>query len=73
MGGRDLPPGCARLLSQAGEADRVKRGLLHPRGVWANYGAVLLAKEYQEPLYWVSNMATAAEACRLYEKLYTLF
>src|SRR6516162_4636603 len=44
VGGRDLPPGCARLLSQAGEADRVKRGLRHSRGVWANYGAVLLGQ-----------------------------
>jgi hypothetical protein len=26
------------------------------------------AKGYQEPLYLVSNMAPAEEACRLYEK-----
>ncbi|HEX5942812.1 MAG TPA: transposase [Anaerolineales bacterium] len=38
----------------------------------AAYGPILLlccwAKGYQEPLYLVSNMATAEEACRLYEK-----
>jgi Transposase DDE domain len=36
------------------------------------YGPILVlccwAKGYQEPLYLVSNMATAEEACRLYEK-----
>jgi len=36
------------------------------------YGPILLlccwAKGYHEPLYVVSNMATAEEACRLYEK-----
>jgi Transposase DDE domain len=36
------------------------------------YGPIMVlwcwAKGYQEPLYLVSNMATAEEACRLYEK-----
>ena len=30
------------------------------------------AKEYQEPLYLVSNLATAEEACRLYQKRFRL-
>ena len=30
------------------------------------------AKGYQEPLYLVSNMATAEEACRLYEKRFRI-
>jgi len=40
------------------------------------YGPILLlccwAKGYQEPLYLVSNMATAEEACRLYEKRFRI-
>src|SRR5207244_7159915 len=44
VGGRDLPSGCARRVSQAGQVDRVKRGPLYPRGVWANHGAVLLGQ-----------------------------
>jgi hypothetical protein len=42
----------------------------------AAYGPILLlccwAKGYQEPLYLVSNMATAEEACRLYEKRFRI-
>ena len=30
------------------------------------------AKGYHEPLYLVSNMATAEEACRLYEKRFRI-
>ena len=40
------------------------------------YGPILLlcgwAKGYQEPRYLVSNMATAEEACRLYEKRFRI-
>jgi hypothetical protein len=40
------------------------------------YGPILLlccwAKGYQEPLYVVSNMATAEEACRWYEKRFRI-
>ena len=40
------------------------------------YGPILVlccwAKGYQEPLYLVSNMATAEEACRLYEKRFRI-
>jgi hypothetical protein len=40
------------------------------------YGPILLlccwAKGYQEPLYLVSNMATAEEACRVYEKRFRI-
>jgi Transposase DDE domain len=40
------------------------------------YGPILLlccwAKGYHEPLYLVSNMATAEEACRLYEKRFRI-
>jgi hypothetical protein len=40
------------------------------------YGPILLlccwAKGYQEPLYLVSNMATAEEACRWYEKRFRI-
>jgi len=40
------------------------------------YGAIMVlccwAKGYQEPLYLVSNMATAEEACRLYEKRFRI-
>src|SRR5262249_21502860 len=40
------------------------------------YGPVMVlscwAKGYQEPLYLVSNMATAEEACRLYEKRFRI-
>jgi Transposase DDE domain len=40
------------------------------------YGPILLlccwAKGYQEPLYLVSNMTTAEEACRLYEKRFRI-
>ena len=40
------------------------------------YGPILLlccwAKGYQEPLYLVSNMATAEEVCRLYEKRFRI-
>jgi hypothetical protein len=42
--GRDLPPGCARRVSQAGQVDRVKGGLRHTRGVWSHHGAVLLGQ-----------------------------
>src|SRR4029450_371982 len=54
-----------------------------PTGVYAQvhftreaYGPILLlccgAKGYQEPLYLVSNMATAEEACRWYEKRFRI-
>ena len=40
------------------------------------YGPIMVlccwAKGYQDPLYLVSNMATAEEACRLYEKRFRL-
>src|SRR6266567_1554185 len=40
------------------------------------YGPIMVlccwAKGYQEPLYVVSNMATAEEACRLYEKRFRI-
>src|SRR5205823_12906442 len=40
------------------------------------YGPIMVlccwAKGYQEPLYLVSNMATAEEACRLYEKRFRI-
>src|SRR5512132_4277864 len=40
------------------------------------YGPIMLlccsAKGYQNPLYLVSNMATAEEACRLYEKRFRI-
>ena len=40
------------------------------------YGPIMLlccwAKGYHEPLYLVSNMATAEEACRLYEKRFRI-
>jgi Transposase DDE domain len=40
------------------------------------YGPILVlccwAKGYQEPLYLVSNMTTAEEACRLYEKRFRI-
>src|SRR5215510_3108126 len=40
------------------------------------YGPIMAlccwAKGYQEPLYLVSNMATAEEACRLYEKRFRI-
>jgi len=40
------------------------------------YGPILLlccwAKGYQEPLYLVSNMDTAEEACRLYAKRFRI-
>ena len=40
------------------------------------YGPVMVlwcwAQGYQEPLYWVSNMAPAEEACRLYEKRFRI-
>src|SRR2546423_10570362 len=40
------------------------------------YGPVLVlccwAKGYQEPLYWVSNLVTAEEACRLYQKRFRI-
>jgi hypothetical protein len=40
------------------------------------YGPVMVlscwAKGYQDPLYLVSNMATAEEACRLYEKRFRI-
>ena len=35
-------------------------------------GLCCWAKGYHEPLYMVSNMATAEEACRLYEKRFRL-
>jgi len=42
----------------------------------AAYGPIMVlccwAKGYQEPLYLVSNMATAEEACRLYEKRFRI-
>ena len=44
VGGRDLSPRCARRVSQAGPADRVKGGPLHTRGVWSHHGAVLLGQ-----------------------------
>ena len=44
VGGRDLPPGCTRRVSQAGQADRVKGCPLYTRGVWSHYGAVLLGQ-----------------------------
>src|SRR5262249_27970747 len=44
VGGRDLPPGCARRVSQAGQVDRVKGGLLYTRGVWSHHGTVLLGQ-----------------------------
>ena len=40
------------------------------------YGPIMVlccwAKEYQAPLYLVSNMATAEEACRLYQKRFRI-
>ena len=40
------------------------------------YGPIMVrccwAKEYQEPLYRVSNLATAEEACRLYQKRFRI-
>ncbi len=40
------------------------------------YGPIMVlccwAKGYQEPLYLISNMATAEEACRLYEKRFRI-
>jgi hypothetical protein len=40
------------------------------------YGPIMVlccwAKGYQEPLYLVSNLATAEEACRLYEKRFRI-
>ena len=42
----------------------------------AAYGPIMVlccwAKGYQEPLYLISNMATAEEACRLYEKRFRI-
>ena len=40
------------------------------------YGPIMVrccwAKGYHEPLYWVSNMATAEEACRFYDKRFCI-
>jgi hypothetical protein len=40
------------------------------------YGPILLlccgAEGYQEPLYWVSHLATAEEACRCYQKRFRI-
>ena len=40
------------------------------------YGPVMVlrcwAKGYQEPLYWLSNMAHAEDACRWYEKRFCI-
>jgi hypothetical protein len=44
VGGRDLPPRRAQLVSQAGQADRVTGGPLYTGGVWSHYGAVLLGQ-----------------------------
>ena len=72
VGGRDFPPGCARLLSQAGRLIELKE--VHDTR--EAYGPIMVlccsAKGYQEPLYLVSNMATAEEACRLYEKRFRI-
>jgi len=42
----------------------------------AAYGPIMVlccwAKGYQEPLYLISNMATAEEACRLYQKRFRI-
>jgi hypothetical protein len=42
----------------------------------AAYGPIMVlccwAKGYQEPLYLISNMATAEEACRLYQKRFRM-
>jgi len=42
----------------------------------AAYGPIMLvccwAKGYQEPLYLISNMASAEEACRLYGKRFRI-
>ena len=42
----------------------------------AAYGPIMVlccwAKGYQEPLYLISNMATAQEACRLYQKRFRI-
>ena len=47
--------------------------------VWftqANYGPIMLlccwAKGYKEPLYLVTNMTTAEEACRMYSKRFRI-
>jgi hypothetical protein len=42
--GRNLPPGCARCVSQAGEAERVERGPRHTTSVWSHHGAGLLGQ-----------------------------
>ena len=44
VGERDLPPRCVRRVSQAGQADRVKGGARHTRGVWSHPVAVLLGQ-----------------------------
>jgi hypothetical protein len=41
VGKRDLPPGCARRVSQTGQADRVQGGARHTRSVWSHPGAML--------------------------------
>jgi len=45
-------------------------------GTQAAYGPIMVlccwAKGYQEPLYLISNMATAEEACRLYQKRFRI-
>ena len=69
VGGWDLPPRCARRVSQAGRLIELKE-VHYTREA---YGPIMVlccwAKGYQEPLYLVSNMATAEEACRLYETI----
>ena len=45
----------------------VTREVYGPIMVWCCW-----AKGYQEPLYLVSNLATAEEACRLYHKLFRI-
>src|SRR5262249_45048120 len=72
VGGRALPPRCVRGVSQARPADRGQERPCHPRGVWSIMGLCCWAKGYQEPLYLVSNMMTAEEACRWYEKRFRI-
>jgi hypothetical protein len=51
-GGRDLPPGCTRRVSQARQAERVHRGPRDPRGVWAHHGAGLLGQGGARTAVW---------------------
>ena len=73
VGRRDLSPRYFGGVSQARQTDRVTRRSTVTREA---YGPIMVlccwAKGYQEPLYLVSNMATAEEACRLYEKRFRI-